>query len=130
MATIPARSSGSQSIQYLRAPINFNLGYTGVAQVGTLPANSIVLRAYVVVTTAFNNGSTNTMTIGTTASAASFGTGIALGTAGVITSGTALATATTVTPATDTSVTATMAATGAAATAGAGFVIVEYVPVL
>jgi len=126
---IPARSSGDQTINYLRAPITFGLGYTGVQPVGTLPGGSVVLRAYVVVTTAFNAGSTNTCTIGTVASAAAFGTGIALGTAGVITSGTALATATTATPAADTLVNATMASTGTAATAGAGIVIVEYLPV-
>jgi hypothetical protein len=126
---IPARVTGSQSIQYLRAPIAFGLGYTGVTQLGTIPANSIVLRTWVVVTTAFNNGSTNTMTIGTSGSAAAFGTGIALGTVGVITGGTALATATVMAPTADTSLTATMASTGAAATTGAGYVVVEYIPV-
>jgi hypothetical protein len=126
---IPARNSGDQTINYLRAPITFGLGYTGVQPVGAIPAGCVVLRSYIVVTTAFNNGSTNTMTIGTVASAASFGTGIALGTIGVITGGTALATAATVTPTADTQVIATMASTGAAATAGAGIVIVEYCPV-
>lgn len=129
MATYPARSSGDQTINYLRAPITFALGYTGVAQVGTLPAGCVVLRSYVVVTTAFNAGSTNTMKIGTIASDASFGTGIALGTIGVITGGTALATAATVTPTADTAVVATSVSTGAAMTAGAGVVVVEYLPV-
>jgi hypothetical protein len=129
MANYPARSSGDQTINYLRAPIAFGLGYTGVQQVGTLPGGCVVLRSYIVVSTAFNNGSTNTMTIGTVASAASFGTGIALGTVGVITGGTALATAATVTPTADTPVIATMASTGAAATTGAGVVVVEYLPV-
>ena len=126
---IPARNDGSQAIAYLRAPITFALGYTGVKQVGTLPAGSIVLRSYVIVKTAFNAGSTNTMKIGTVASDASFGTAIALGTAGVITGGTALATATTVTPTADTPVIATSVSTGTAMTAGAGEVVVEYLPV-
>jgi hypothetical protein len=129
MATYPARSSGDQTINYLRAPITFALGYTGVAQVGTLPAGCVVLRTYVVVKTAFNAGSTNTLKIGTIASDASFGTGIALGTAGVITGGTALATATTVTPTVDTAVVATSVSTGSAMTAGAAEVVVEYLPV-
>lgn len=124
----PARNNGHQTISYLRAPITFALGYTGIAQVGTLPANSVVLRTYVIVTTAFNAGSTNTMKIGTVASDASFGTGIALGTAGVITGGSALATATTATPAADTAVIATSVSTGTAMTAGAGIVVVEYLP--
>lgn len=126
---IPARSSGDQTINYLRTPIDFSLGYTGVKTVGVLPAGSIVLRTYVVVTTAFNAGSTNTMKIGTSASDASYGTGIALGTAGVITGGTALATATTATPAADTTIIATSVSTGTAMTAGAGYVVVEYLPV-
>ena len=127
---IPARSSGDQTINYLRAPIDFSLGYTGVKTVGVIPAGCIVLRTYVVVTTAFNAGSTNTMKIGTSASDASYGTGIALGTAGVITGGAALATATTVTPVADTTVIATSVSTGTAMTAGAGYVVVEYLPVV
>lgn len=129
MATYPARSSGDQTINYLRAPITFAVGYTGVVQVGTIPAGSIVLRSYVVVTTAFNAGSTNTMKIGSVASDASFGTGIALGTIGVITGGTALATATTMAPTADTAIVATSVSTGSAMTAGAGVVVVEYLPV-
>lgn len=125
----PARSDGSQAIAYLRAPITFALGYTGIKKVGTLPAGCVVLRSYVVVKTAFNAGSTNTLKIGTVASDASFGTGIALGTAGVITGGSALATATTVTPAADTPVIATSVSTGTAPTAGAAEVVVEYLPV-
>jgi hypothetical protein len=126
---IPARSSGDQTINYLRAPIDFSLGYSGVKTIGTIPGGSIVLRTYVVVTTAFNAGSTNTMKIGTSASDASYGTGIALGTAGVITGGSALATATTATPAADTTIIATSVSTGTAMTAGAGYVVVEYLPV-
>jgi hypothetical protein len=129
MATIPARSNSIQAVQYLRAPIDFSLGSSGIVQVGTLPAKAIVLRSWVIVTTAFNNSTTNTMKIGTTASDASYGTAIALGTAGVITGGTALATATTATPTVDTSVIATSVSTGTAATAGAGYVVVEYLPV-
>jgi hypothetical protein len=129
MATIPARAIGYQVVSYLRAPIDFSIGNSGIVQVGTLPGGSIVLRGYVIVTTAFNATTTNTMKIGTVASDASYGTGIALGTAGVITSGTALATATTACPTVDTSVIATSVSTGAVATAGAGYVIVEYLPV-
>jgi len=130
MANYPARSSGDQTINYLRAQITgVGLGYTGVAQVGTIPAGCLVLRSYVVVTTAFNAGSTNTLKIGTVASDASFGTGIALGTAGVITGGAALATATTVAPTADTAIIATAVSTGSAPTAGNAYVVVEYCPV-
>jgi len=123
----PARSVGYQVIHYLRAPISFSDGVGGIVQVGTIPGKSIVLRTYVVITTAFN-GTTNTIKIGTVASDASYGTGISTATAGVITGGTALATATTVNPTVDTAVIATHATT-VAGTAGAGYVIVEYLPV-
>jgi len=128
MANYPARSSGDQTVNYLRAPIAFTLGYTGVQQVGTLPAGCVVLRAFIAVSTAFNNGSTNTMSIGTVAAATGYSTALALGTVGLI-SGSSLAAATTTTPTVDTPVIATMVSTGAAATTGAGFVVVEYLPV-
>lgn len=126
---IPARSSGDQTINYLRAPIDFTLGNSGIKAVGTLPAGCVVLRSYIVVATAFNAATTNTAKIGTVASDASFATGVALGTVGVITGGTALATAATVTPTADTPVIATIVSTGTAATAGSGVVVVEYLPV-
>jgi hypothetical protein len=129
MATIPARAIGYQVVSYLRVAIDFSIGNSGIVQVGTLPAGAIVLRAYVIVTTAFNASSTNTLKIGTVASDASYGTGIALGTVGVITSGTALATASTACPAVDTSVIATSVSTVTPANAGAGYVVVEYLPV-
>ena len=132
MATYPARSSGDQTINYLRAPINgAALGYTGIAQVGTLPAGCVVLRAYVVVSTAFNAGSTNTLKVGIVGSDASILSSAATGTAGVIatTSALATATATTTAPTVDTQVIATAVSTGTAPTAGAGFVVVEYCPV-
>lgn len=126
---IPARSSGDQTVNYLRTPIDFSLGYTGTKTIGTVPAGCAILRTYIIVTTAFNNGSTNTMNIGTSGTAASFASAVALGTAGVITGGTALATSTLATPAADTAVIATMASTGSAASAGAGIVVVEYLPI-
>ena len=121
----PARSIGYQVMSYLRAPIVFGDGVGGIVQVGTLPAGSIVLRTYVVITTAFN-GTTNTIKIGTVASDASYGTGISTATAGLIAGG-SLATATNICPTVDTPVIATHATT-VAATAGAGFVVVEYLP--
>jgi hypothetical protein len=122
----PARSTGYQIVTYLRAPLSFNDGVTGVVQVGTLPAGALVLRTYAVITTAFN-ATGNTMKIGTVASDASFGTGISTAAAGVITGGTALATSTTVAPTVDTPVIATYTSTGSG-TAGAGWVVVEYLP--
>jgi hypothetical protein len=127
MATIPARAIGYQVIQYLRAPLSFNDGVTGIVQVGTLPAGSLVLRTYAIITTVFN-ATGNTMKIGTVASDASFGTGISTAAVGVITGGTALATSATAAPTVDTSVIATYTSTGSGTT-GAGWVVVEYLPV-
>lgn len=132
MATYPARNSGDQTINYLRAPISGSaLGYTGIAQVGTLPAGSLVLRAYVVVSTAFNAGSTNTIKVGIVGSDASILSSAATGTAGVIATTSALATAVAATtaPAVDTQVIATAISTGTLPTAGVGYVVVEYCPV-
>ena len=127
MATYPARQIGFQCVGYLRAPITFAMGYTGVTQVGTLPAGAAVLRAYAVVGTAFNNGSTNSLKIGTVASDAAITAAVALGTIGVA-SGTIAANAA-VLPAVDTPIIATGVSTGTAATTGSGVVVVEYLPV-
>ena len=126
---IPARNNGEQQIAYLRKKTTFSDGAAGVVQVGTLPAGAIVLRAGVVVTTAFNAASTNVLDIGTTADDDGFVVDAAMGTVGVI-FGTTLATSNDVGPlAADTSVIATHAQTGTAATTGEGYVWVEYMPV-
>ena len=132
MANYPARSSGDQTINYLRAPISFATGATSVVQVGTVPAGCVVLRSYVVITTAFNAGTTNAATVGTIASPAAYGTAatVLLGTLGVIAgAATAASPAAATAPSVDTAVILTMAQAGTAATAGAGFVVVEFAPV-
>jgi len=127
MATYPARSSGDQTTNYLRAPIDFTLGSSGSVQIGTLPAGCAVLRAYTVITTVFNNATTNVLKIGTVASTASIVSTVATGTLGVtlgtVTAGVGFL------PTVDTPLIATSFSTGAVATTGAGVVIVEYCPV-
>jgi len=127
MATYPARQIGFQCIGYLRAPITFAMGNTGVVQVGTLPAGCAVLRAYTVISTVFNATTTNTLKIGTVASDASIISSVVTGTLGV-TLGTVTAGAGFL-PTVDTPIIATSTATGTAATTGAGVVIIEYCPV-
>jgi hypothetical protein len=131
MANYPARSSGDQTINYLRAPITFAMGNSGVVQVGTVPAGCVLLRAYVVVTTAFNAGTTNAVKVGIVGSDASILSTVTVSTAGVIatTSALATATATTTNPTVDTQIICTSLMTGTVATAGAGIVVVEYAPV-
>lgn len=130
MATYPARSSGDQTINYLRAPITFAMGNTGIVQVGTLPAGCVVLRAYIVVTTVFNSGTNKLAKVGIVGSDASILASISLATAGVITDSTlATAAAATTNPTADTQIICTSLMTGTAATAGTGVVVVEYAPV-
>lgn len=126
---IPARNTGEQQIAYLRKKVTFSDGATAVVQVGTLPAGAIVIRAGVVVTTAFNAATTNVLDIGTTADDDGFATDLAMGTIGVIVAD-EMATTNDAGPYTAaTSIIATHAQTGTAATAGVGYVFVEYMPV-
>ena len=129
---IPARSSGDQTVNYLRAPVTFAMGNSGIVNVGTLPAGCVVLRAYIVVTTAFNAGTNNFLKVGISGSDASILSTVTVSTAGVIaaTSVLATATATTTNPSVDTLVICTSLMAGTVATAGAGIVVVEYAPVL
>jgi len=128
MANYPARNSGDQTINYLRAPIDFSLGYTGVRQVGTLPAGAAVLRAYTVVSTAFNAGSTNTLKVGTVASDAALASSVSTSALGV-NIGTMAAASASLLPTVDTPIIATMTSTGTALSAGVGVIVVEYCPV-
>lgn len=125
---IPARNDGSQNVHYLRKPIAYTTGIAAVVEVGTIPAGGIVLRGGVVVTTAFNAGSTNVLDIGTSADDDGFATDLALGTIGVIAAD-EMATSNDMGPmAADTTITATLALTGTAPSAGAGVVWIEYMP--
>lgn len=126
---IPARNNGEQNIAYLRKKVSYLDGATAVVQVGTLPVGAIVLRGGVVVTTAFNAASTNVLDIGTVADDDGFATDLAMGTIGVIVAD-EMATSNDMGPFTaNTSIIATHAQTGTAATAGEGYVWIEYMPV-
>jgi hypothetical protein len=129
MANYPARNSGDQTINYLRAPINFtNLGTVSIVQLGTLPAGAVVLRAYVVVNQVFNWGTNNLLKVGIVGSDASIFSSVSLLALGIISATAVLTAATTTTPTVDTQVIVTSLATGTQATTGSGFVIVEYCP--
>lgn len=125
-AATSAREYQTYQTTYLRIPISYADGATNVYTVGWIPAGATVLRGGVIVTTAFNAGTTNVIDIGTVADDDGFATDLALGTIGVIaademaTTNDAYATA-------DTKIIATLALSGTAATAGAGFVFVEYI---
>lgn len=94
---------------------------------GTVPAGSVVLRGGVVVTEAFNAGTTNVLDIGTSGDTDGFATDLALGTIGVIVAD-EMATSNDSYCATDTVVSISVDLTGTAATTGAGKAWLEYIP--
>lgn len=121
-----ARQFHQQMVHFLRKSVTFS--DNGVARtVGVIPAGSLILKPMsgVHVTTVFNAGTTNVLDIGTSADDDLYGTDLALGTANFVpldeNVGTYLVT-------TDTTITVTVGLAGTAATAGAGEVIIAYIP--
>ena len=95
--------------------------------IATIPANSQIVDINIDVTTAFNAGTTNTVTVGKTGSAAAFVAATSVGSAGrasVATTGVYSAWADT--GSSDVSATVTFSQTGTAATAGAARVTIVY----
>ena len=128
MANYPARNSGDQTINYLRAPFTFTAGNSGIVQVGTLPAGAVVLRAYVVINQVFNWGTNNLLKVGIVGSDASIISSASLLALGIISATAVLTAAATITPTVDTQIIATSLATGTQATTGSGFIVIEYCP--
>lgn len=119
-----ARVYHTNQTHYFRKRIIFS---DTVVTLGVIPAGAIVINAGVVVTTAFNAGTTNVLDIGTSGDDDGFATDLALGTIGRIAAD-ELATSNDLYSTSDVTLTATYAQTGTAATAGEGFVFVEYIP--
>lgn len=95
--------------------------------IGTIPANAQIVNINIDVTTAFDAGSTNTMTVGKSGSAAAFVASTSVGSAGrasVATTGVYSAWADV--GSSEVPVTATYGQTGTAATAGAARVTIVY----
>jgi hypothetical protein len=125
---LPARSSGDQTVNYLRAPITFLMGTAGKVNLGTLPAGAVVLRCYVINSVVFNWGTNNLIKVGTVAADTTF-SGATLSVAALgLTAGVPLAAAAML-PTADTLVVVTSLCTGTQATTGAGVVVLEYLPV-
>lgn len=105
------------------------IAYTdsGAVTIGTIPANAQIVDINIDVTTAFNGGSSNTLTVGKSGSAAAFVAATSVGSAGrasVATTGVYSAWADVGNA--EVPVTATYAQTGTAASAGAARVTVVY----
>lgn len=110
--------------------ITATIAYTDTAAVtiGTLPAGAQIVDVNIDVTTAFNAGTTNTVTVGKTGSAAEFVTATSVGSAGrasVATTGVYSAWANVGTSDVDYA-TVTFSQTGTAASAGAARVTIVY----
>ena len=110
--------------------ITATIAYTDTAAViiGTLPAGAQIINVNIDVTTAFNAGTTNTVTVGKTGSAAAFVAATSVGSAGrasVATTGVYSAWANVGTSDVDYA-TVTFSQTGAAASAGAARVTIVY----
>lgn len=109
--------------------VTTTIAYTdsSAVTIATLPANSQIVNINIDVTTAFDAGTTNTVTVGKTGSAAAFVTSTSVGSAGrasVATTGVYSAWADT--GSSEVTATATFAQTGTAATAGAARVTIVY----
>lgn len=121
-----ARDYQKQMVHYLRKSIAYTDDGTELT-VGVMPAGALMLKptSGVAVTTVFNASAGNVLQIGTDSDPNYFATSLALGTAGFVpvdlSTGVYLVTAAT-------TVTATVELTGTAATAGAGEVIITYIP--
>lgn len=122
-----ARAYHTKQVHYLRGTVGTNTSTAVTVTLGVVPASSCIIEAWSFVTTAFNAGSTNTITVGTAASGAAYAsmstvasTGRKVGTILVSAAGA------TVMPTSDTTVTATYTPTGTGASAGSAEVVVEY----
>jgi hypothetical protein len=110
--------------------ITTTIAYTNTTAVtiGTIPANAQIINVHIDVTTAFDAGTTNTVTVGKTGTAAAYVTATSVGSAGrasVATTGVYSAWANVGTSDIDYA-TVTFSQTGTAATAGAARVTIVY----
>jgi hypothetical protein len=116
-----ARVYHTAQTHYLSAVLNFN--QVGNLSIGFLPANASVLRSRVHVKTAFNAGTTNTISAGPSGALTAFANALAGGAVALLDG---VITAAQAGPVADIEVFASYAQTGAVATAGQALVTIEY----
>lgn len=110
---------------FLRKDISYT--DTSTVTVGVLPAGAIVVGAGVVVSTAWNSGTSDVLDIGTSGDGGGFATDLALTTIGNIVWD-ELATSNDLYSASEVTVTCAVASVGTPASAGTGHVYVQYIP--
>lgn len=122
-----ARQFHTQQSTYLQTLINYNDADASTGRLlGTVPANAVIVRIYTVISTAFNAGTTNTLSVGKTLTGTDY---VSAGAAGSATGPTAATvSAANAVPAADQVIYASYAQSGTAATAGVARVVVEYIP--
>lgn len=120
--TGPARDAGYQFVHFLQKDINF--GDTSEVIIGTLPKGAVIIKpaSGVAINTVFNNGTTNTLHIGSKADNDLYGTALATGSLGFVPLDENVALKMTA----DTVITATQAISGTAATTGSATVIIAF----
>lgn len=121
-----AREYHTHQVHYLA--VDFTYADDGsTLTLGYVPAGGTVIRGGVVVSQAFNAGSTNVLDIGTAADPDGFATDLALGTIGVIAADEMATTNDQGPYAADTQIVCVVDLTGTAASAGIGRAWVEYI---
>lgn len=120
-----ARELPIQAVHFLRKSVVFGDNATEL-EVGILPAGATILKPLsgVSVDVAFNAGTNNFLDVGTEADPDLYATDLALGSIAFV----PLDEAVSMTLAADTKIVATVQLSGTAASAGAGEVIIAYVP--
>lgn len=121
-----ARIYHTQQVHYLVKKITY-LDDGSTLTMGVIPANSVIINAGVVVTEAFNAGTTNVLDIGTSADGDGIATDLALGTVGRV-GADEMATSNDLFSTSEVTITCTVDLTGTAATTGQAYVHLEYLP--
>lgn len=129
--TNPARLTQYQMPHSMRKLVNFNdAGIANGAQVGTVPAGSIITSVIVQIATVFNAATTNVLLVGTTATGSELMTNAESipGTQGQKSAAAFKATTASNPVASDTPIYVSYAQTGTAATTGVAYVLITYHP--
>lgn len=125
-----ARNSGTQQVHFIGRDITFatvGIGTADTVKVGRVPAGSRLMPAQVYIVTAFNAGTTNVLTVGTSSGSDADIVGAAEVTEGA-TGCTIVGTGCALTFASDTDIYVKYAQTGTAATTGAATILIPYFP--
>ena len=124
-----ATNNAVTNIAGVLSAITTTIAYTNTSAVsiGTLPANAQIVDINIDVTTAFNAGTTNTVTVGKTGTAAAYVTSTSVGSAGrASVASTGVYSAWADTGSAELDATVTFSQTGTAATTGAARVTIVY----